>query len=111
MKFNDIKLITNIKDLEGKTIASTFSELYQTPKGFIFTDGTIAVIETSIDYDGDIELYLALDIDHWEAHRYGFISEEERDMIKNNIDKNYEQKRLDEERKEYERLKEKFEGE
>jgi hypothetical protein len=110
MKFDDIKLVTNIKDLKGKTIASTFCELYQNPKGFVFTDGTVAIIETSLDYDGDIELGLEKNIDHWEACSYGLISEEERDMIKDRINKKYEKQRLEEERKQYEKLKAKFEG-
>lgn len=102
-----MKIITNIKNIEGKTIKSAVFIDTSESLALIFSDETYSVID--VDFYGEchsMELSDKIDASlKWEA---GIITQEEYDVIKINVEQAYKEAERTRELAQLERLKKKY---
>lgn len=102
--------ITDLEELVGKTVAKAI-DFDEERLGLIFTDDTYLYIRPRSGYDGDASLEwdeMPDDDEHKVA--LGLMTREEYDRLKAEQKIHNEALRQQHERREYERLKAKFEG-
>ena len=99
--------ITNILELDGKTIEKAGFLVCCEYMYLIFTDGTYSYIE-SRHYDDMSELMIDTEMDEYLQNKAGIMSDEEYKKICDKSEKEHAKNREIEEKRQYERLKEKY---
>jgi hypothetical protein len=110
---NTQPFIEDMEDLEGKTIAkATEFSPYAEPLAILtFTDGSWTAIQATVGpYDNEPRLYTTQNIEPWQEHLAGLITEETYNQWQEKVKADRAADLAQSEKAEYLRLKAKFEN-
>ena len=104
-------MLQTLEQAEGKTISKIQVVDYYSQLYILFTDDTVLLVDSCIDHDNDVELYLEKSIDLYIAKEVGLLTEEEYRAIIDRQNKEREKMFRERDYQEYLKLKERFENE
>lgn len=100
-----MELITDVRDLEGKTILMTRAVDFQDSIGLTFTDNTFCILIGKSGYDGGASVELEEYAGNHILVELGLMSEAEHDKLLEAQYAKGKAAQLEQDRKQYERLK------